>query len=164
VQYLPGAEPRQPWQLVADDGEEELSMEKLLAALEHTARALRALGREVLLFAPPPASGFDIARCADRLENGLLTLPERNGCAFARADYEEYRRPTLAFLAAVEQRKLLPVVRFDGTLCHNGTCTAQLDGVLLYQDATHLSRIGSRLLAERMGWRGSLLPDARQQH
>jgi hypothetical protein len=164
VQYLPGAEPRQPWQLVAADGEEELSVEKLLAALEHTVRALRALGRDVVLFAPPPATGFDVARCADRLENGLLTLPERSGCAFARADYEEFRRPTLAFLAAVERRNLLPVVRFDGTLCHDGNCAAELNGVLLYQDATHLSRAGSRLLAERMGWRGSLLPDARRSH
>jgi hypothetical protein len=159
VQYLPGAEDKH-WRLVvvSPDGtaERDLDVQYLLAALGRTADAVRALGKRVMLFAPPPAGHFNVARCADRLYAGQFMLPPRAECGIDRASYEEYRRPTLAFLRAVQARNLLPVVSFDGHLCDGSTCVTELDGVPLYQDATHLSRPGARLLAERMDWRNAL--------
>jgi peptidoglycan/LPS O-acetylase OafA/YrhL len=155
VQYLPGAEDID-WRLLVASGSRfenvELDRDLLLAALAQTAEAVRALGRRVVLFAPPPADQFDVARCLDRVRAGQLLLPRRGHCNFSRSSYEVYRYPILEFLRAVEERDLLTVVTFNTALCGSGNCIAELDGVLLYRDSTHLSRPGSRLLAERMEW------------
>ena len=88
----------------------------MLDALTRTVAALHAMGKALVLVAPPPSADFDVARCAARRLEGKL-LPDRPcGCEFSVAEYRSARFANLAFLALVERRHIVPVYRFDDAL------------------------------------------------
>jgi hypothetical protein len=153
---VPGAEDR-GWHVLArgDAGtlaEAPQRADLLTASLERTVRAVRDLGRRVVLFAPPPSTAMDPARCTDRMRLKLPTIGAAPDCGFAEADYRALRRPVLDWLADVRTRAIVPVVTLEPALCRNGRCRTSIDGTLLYRDHLHLSTPGARLLGERMGW------------
>lgn len=123
----------------------------VLAGLDRTVRAIRALGKRVVLVAPPPTQGFDIGRCLERLDSGRVTHSDRPSCEIDVAAYHVFRQPTRQLLARAEQEIDLPVIRFDDFLCSAVSCAAQMDGEFLYRDSGHLAPFGSRYLAGEMG-------------
>ncbi|WP_428334221.1 acyltransferase family protein [Novosphingobium sp.] len=150
TQYVPGAEPG--WQMYrAGAGSGAQDGEALLASLARTVAAVRAMGKTVVLIAPPPAAGFDIARCATRLKERKPVADMPGGCDIPVAQYRHLRAPNLSFLAEVERRNIVPVYRFDPSLCHDGRCETTEKGTLLYRDSGHISIPGSVLLGRRLG-------------
>jgi hypothetical protein len=153
AQYVPGAEDKGWSLLVSKNGGswiEPQSRERLQASLRHTVGALRAMGKRVVLFAPPPAAGFDIARCLDRTSAGLLTVLDYPRCEFPVTAYKKHRAQLLDFLAGM--RTVVPIISLDDFLCGTGSCRTRLEGTMLYRDADHLSDPGSEILAQRMHW------------
>ena len=118
--------------------------------LRRSVNQLRALGKEVVIVAPPPNGGFDIARCVERNERGLLTLAAPPGCEVQTAVYHRGFGQVLKMLGVLAAEGIR-VESFDALLCDAKVCRTTMDGTLLYRDKGHLSYDGSRLLVARSG-------------
>lgn len=121
-----------------------------ISSLITTIAKIRALGKRVVLVAPPPTSGFDIGGCLERQLGGAIRWGGQPGCAVDRAEYQSIHANVLALLNSVAAKADIAVIRFDPWLCDSRTCQTLLDGTMLYRDAGHLSQAGSVLMAERM--------------
>ncbi|PSJ38286.1 acyltransferase family protein [Allosphingosinicella deserti] len=154
-QYVPGQEPG--WRALERRGEsfveQAQSMEQLHAALIRTVAAVRHLGKKVVLVAPPPSAGFDMARCQTRESEGKPVIAPNGRCDFSREDYLAFRAPISRFLTEAGQRGIVPIFSFDAALCGSGTCRISAGGKPIYRDPAHLSIVGSRALGRelRMG-------------
>jgi peptidoglycan/LPS O-acetylase OafA/YrhL len=115
--------------------------------LKRTVDAVRALGKRVVVVSPPPASGFDIGRCTERLETELPILGVNHECRIDVNAYRKERAAVLEFLAALPQKAGVQVISFDSYLCDSGTCRTYVDGTFIYRDRGHLSHEGSVFMA-----------------
>jgi peptidoglycan/LPS O-acetylase OafA/YrhL len=154
VQYLPGAEVEKPTALLVQAGafQPVLTTQTMLAeALARTTEAIRRAGRKVVFVAPPPSTGDDLGRCLSRIGEHKVVVPDRSSCDFPRATFHHARRFTRDFLAQVEQGGIAPVLHLETMMCADGLCRTRMDGVPLYLDGAHLSRVGARKVGERLG-------------
>lgn len=115
--------------------------------LHATVKAIRNLGKKVVIVAPPPSGIFDVGRCLERLWTGAPIIGTRDGCKIPELEYIEKRRPVLDFLTNFEDGADVQVIRFDEYLCSEGFCQTVIGDTLLYRDSGHLSYNGSILLA-----------------
>lgn len=120
------------------------------AGLKSTVEAIRAMGKKVVLIAPPPSTDFDIGDCLERQISGTLALGGRMGCTIDRAQYQAKRANVLDLLKGVSAAADVAVIRFDPYLCNATECQTLVDGTMIYRDAGHLSYGGSKWLAKRM--------------
>lgn len=160
-QLLTPEDPRHHWRTLSrrDGGcaETEASLEVALEAFRNTVRSLTALGKRVVLVAPPPASDFNIGTCVERRAQGKLVLgAPRDDCDIPLDDYRRSYQRTARLLDALKGEKGLEIVSLDGLLCDDTRCVSTLEGQLLYADAAHLTRDGSILLARKGDWAGAL--------
>lgn len=125
-------------------------MNNAVASLRQTVTQIRALGKKVILIAPPPSLDFNIGACLERQLSGAIAIGARPGCLIERAEYEAKRANVLAFLKVVERDLSLPVIRFEPWLCDATTCQTMLDGTMIYRDGGHLSIEGSKVMVKRM--------------
>ena len=162
VQYIPGAEDL-GWKFLektpTGSAEQNQDLHVLTSHLEATVKALRAAGKRVVLFAPPPSDETDGARCMERASSGKPTVGAPLNCNLNRADYEQMRKPLLQFLQELATANTVPIIYFDQSLCTGDSCRRSIDGVSLYRDGGHLSHPGSRLLGKEMNW-GALVDRA----
>jgi peptidoglycan/LPS O-acetylase OafA/YrhL len=122
-------------------------------ALQHfrkTIQAIRALGKKVVVIAPPPMSGFDVGRCLDRQKSKLPIFGMLEGCQIDAAMYQQERAKVLSFLGAMQAEADTSVIRFDEELCTTKACDTSRDDIALYNDGGHLSVAGSIYLAKRI--------------
>jgi peptidoglycan/LPS O-acetylase OafA/YrhL len=142
------------WRLVSMiDGrwvEEEPSVSLALSAMRRTVDTIRALGKRVVVVAPPPSLGFDIGICLERKATGKLILGVDPACRLPVSEYHRRRAPQLEFLTRLPREAGVGVVSFDPDLCDARFCSTELDGIFLYRDGGHLSYDGSRAIARRM--------------
>ncbi len=122
------------------------------AALQRSIRAVRGLGKRVVIVAPPPsASEVDFGRCFELKASGKVIMGANNrSCAITEAVYRAERAPVRALLDHVARESDVAVLSLDEFLCQQGTCAIEMDGVALYRDAGHLSYDGSRLLGQKL--------------
>ena len=119
-------------------------------ALVSTIGRIRALGRRVVIVAPPPSDGFDYTHCLERRARNRTLLGGFVDCNIPLAQYHASKRQVFAFLRQVQARADVGVVSFDSFLCNAKECRTALDGTFLYRDDGHLSYQGSVLLARAM--------------
>ncbi|OQW91554.1 MAG: hypothetical protein BWK78_04275, partial [Thiotrichaceae bacterium IS1] len=129
--------------------EQEPTVYGAVEAMRKTVEKLRELGKQVVIVAPPPMSGFDSGRCLERKATGLLILGVISDCNIPISDYHKKQELVLDFLQQV-QRELVPVVYFDEILCSKLSCSTLLDGKFVYRDSGHLSYDGSQIVAKKM--------------
>jgi len=122
------------------------NVDTTVEGLRRTVEAVRSMGKQVVLVAPPPNVGFDIGRCVERLERNLPNFGAPPQCEIRESVYRSERKGVLEVLDR-SAKQGLEVIRFDDQLCHGGRCATQLDGTLLYRDSDHLAYDGSLLLA-----------------
>ena len=133
-----------------------------LMSFRETVKRVRALGKRVVVVAPPPSSGFDIGRCLELKASRRIFLgADEPGCRISSVAYRRAKAPILEFLATLPQDAHVNVVSFDEFLCSKTTCQTELDGVFIYQDGGHLSVDGSKVLAKRMKLAERLLAAAK---
>jgi peptidoglycan/LPS O-acetylase OafA/YrhL len=132
-----------------------------LAAMRDTVQALRALGKRVVIVAPPPSSGFDPSRCLERKASNRTLLKRFIDCDIPIADYRASKREVLAFLDKVQAVADVDVVSFDATLCPDSDCVTELDGTFVYRDEGHFSYDGSIAVGKRMALGAVLAKAAR---
>jgi peptidoglycan/LPS O-acetylase OafA/YrhL len=105
-----------------------------------TTRAIEALGKRVVIVAPPPTSGKDIGACLKRAT--LLNL-DVAACDFPAAAARANDANVTTLLRSLEAKGIV-VAWLADQLCREDVCPASKDGVFLYLDAGHLSAEGSR--------------------
>ncbi len=118
--------------------------------MRHTVQALRALGRKVIVIAPPPASGFNMGRCLERLETGKPILGAPRGCAIDAAEFRSARQAVRSLMTALPNLADVEVLQPESVLCDTVLCRTHAGGTFIYRDAGHLSREGSVYLARIM--------------
>lgn len=119
----------------------------LLDDMSETVKRLRAMGKRVMVVAPPPSAPFDIAGCLERRQARRWTIGATPGCVIDEADDRRRRAAEHRFIMDLAKSDArLPVLRFEPLLCDGMTCQVERDGVPLYRDQGHLSHEGSRLL------------------
>jgi peptidoglycan/LPS O-acetylase OafA/YrhL len=152
-QYLAPSTGKILWRSLAlADGhffEHQPSSSETLLAIERTIKKLRAIGKRVVIVAPPPSSNFDIGRCLKRKAAGMLIWGTYNDCNIPIADYHEVEAPVLKLLQRVRNELDVPVVSFDQSLCSESLCVTSLENTVLYLDKGHLTDEGSRILAKK---------------
>ena len=136
------------------------SIENSAEVLERTANQLRAIGKKVVLVAPPPSANMDLGACQERLAGGRIALGAAAGCLLPVSVYRSQREQELALLDRLE-RASFPVIRLDPYLCDEQTCRTLIDSILIYRDRGHLSYEGSRFLATHMDWASLIEQQAR---
>src|SRR5580700_8955622 len=129
------------------------SVEVALAGVRRTAAAVRALGKRVVVVAPPPSDGLDMGRCAERLARGWPILGGDSQCRLSVAAYRHDAARVLDLLRALPPRAGVEVISFDAYLCDATWCSSYLDGKLIYRDTDHLSYEGAELLGRAVDLR-----------
>ncbi|MBF0427193.1 MAG: hypothetical protein HQL66_15380 [Magnetococcales bacterium] len=119
-----------------------------IVGLKKTIEAIRAMGKRVVFVAPPPASGFDIGRCTERLVEGLPVIGGARDCNITVRAYHATRRDVLDLLAAIEADSGIEVIRFDRYLCNGDSCKSRVGGIPIYGAGDHLSQTGSAHLGK----------------
>jgi peptidoglycan/LPS O-acetylase OafA/YrhL len=162
-QYLEVPDKNRMWRSLTNlDGslvERQPTTALAIAAMRNTVEKVRALGKRVVVVAPPPSAGFDIGLCLERKATGRLTLGANRDCNIPVADYHAKRAPVLNFIKQLHTEVDVNIVNFDSVLCSATVCASELDGKFVYRDSGHLSYDGSQLLARKMDW-GVLLPES----
>lgn len=130
-------------------------------AMKATIEAIRAQGKKVVVVAPPPSGGFDVARCLERMERGMPTIGMRGQCEIGLQAYRIEQKEVLAFLAELPRQADVDVIPLADHLCLGTSCRTYADGTFLYRDAGHLSYGGSILIARGMGLSTKVLSAAR---
>lgn len=142
--------------------EVEPSLSLAIERLGATVSKVRALGKKVVVVAPPPASGFNIGQCLELKASGKVFLgADRDSCRISTTAYHRHQALVRQFLDQLPDAAAVNVVRFDEALCSAQTCETELGGIFVYRDAGHLSIDGSRQLALRMGLANQLLAVAK---
>lgn len=117
------------------------SMAVVGAALLDTAERIRALGKEVVIVSPTPATGTNIGQClaAAKLSGGTLLA-----CDFPLADSGSTNQQAIAFLRDLSGR--IPVIDLTELICPDNQCSTHKADVFLFRDQGHLSVEGAEWL------------------
>lgn len=122
-----------------------------IESMRYTVDRLRAIGKRVVVVAPPPSSDFDVGSCLERKATGKLILGTDNkDCRISVESYVKSQAAVLQFLNRLPKEAGVNVVRFDGLLCSRQFCETQLNGVFIYRDSGHFTNSGSREVAKKM--------------
>lgn len=149
-QYMTAAE----FGLLARGAEADVAVEggvePALRALGATIGAIRAMGKKVVVIAPPPALDWDAGMCSERRLRGLLTLGDHADCGIDDAAYRAKRRLVLTFLKRVESDLGTSVIMFDDALRQGDKYRTANGNDIWYIANGHLSYKGSEDLARQM--------------
>lgn len=124
-----------------------------IEGIKKTADAVRALGKRLVIIAPPPSLStdfLDVARCTERLDRGLPTMGVAEECSINVDVYHNRKRKVLEFLGVLPEKAGVEVIDFDSYLCDSALCRTFIDGTFIYRDGGHLSHEGSVFLANAM--------------
>lgn len=119
---------------------EDLADARNVAPFERTLRRLAAAGKQVTIVGPTPSNGVDFGKCFVRHGADFAS------CDFARASIDGRHGAIVARLREVAARSGAAFVDLTDAICDGAVCRASVGGTLIYRDAGHLSREGSRHL------------------
>jgi peptidoglycan/LPS O-acetylase OafA/YrhL len=126
------------------------SLETALAALKRTVHSIRALGKRVVVLAPPPSGNFDIGSCLERRASGKFFFGASHHCEISAEIYRQSSAILHDFLSRIPIVSGTNVISLDAILCDEFWCKTEMDGILFYRDIGHLSYSGSEFLAKHI--------------
>ena len=144
AQYLYPAWDHYRWRILKMAGGElveyEPSVSLAIEGMRKTVDQVRALGKRIVVVAPPPSSGFDIGLCLDRKANGKVILGASARCEVPVLDYQRHQARVLEFRQATWS---------SSTFSHSsGRSATALRAIVPHRNRVHvhLSRLGSSLV------------------
>jgi hypothetical protein len=152
------------WMLVRGEAEfsnEEVTPDLVATGIGSMIDALRKSGKKVVVLAPPPANGMEIAECLERTTAGLVTFDAPKNCLMEREAVRDYRAATVSLLNAVSETSKVSVLDVYDFLCNETECKTMIDGVPLYRDSGHLSVEGAVLIGKKTELASRILSEAR---
>ena len=111
---------------------------------------LRAIGKKVVIVAPPPAMSFDAGRCEERKQNQMIRLGEYANCIMPYDDILDLRKDVYAFMDTVQRKSNIEIIKFDEHLIEDNFVITNRDQINIFIANAHLSYKGSVLLAREM--------------
>lgn len=131
---------------------ENIQSELIVARTKLTIEAIRALGKRVVIVAPPPGPGFDAGRCNERLHSGKWSFGGTPDCQFELDKANLRSQAVLSLLEKISREASVDVITFEQVLCSDTTnrCATRWGDTVLYRDVGHLSYEGSVALAKKM--------------
>jgi peptidoglycan/LPS O-acetylase OafA/YrhL len=119
-------------------------------AFVKTVLAVRQTGRKVVIISPPPTAEYDIARCMERADRGLPILSHESSCIFPASVFRKRNTKLFELYEKLEKHANVNVIRLDLALCDDTICQTRIEGVPIFRDYGHLSRVGSVALLSRL--------------
>jgi SGNH domain (fused to AT3 domains) len=140
-QYLWGSD------LILDTGKRVPDSSQLVIKyLGETVSALQAMGKKVVIVAPPPAGNFDIGLCIERLKSGLWIWNAPKNCLISTdLDHERYGK-VISMLRDTSRIYDVHVIWLSDYLCDVKNCKVLYNGIPIYMDGAHLSYSGSETI------------------
>ncbi|MBN9787543.1 acyltransferase [Pseudonocardia sp. TMWB2A] len=138
--------------------EKKATPDAALQAAGRTITALRAMGKKVVVIAPPPALDWDAGMCSERILRGMPTYGDYADCSIPDAEYKAKRKAVLTFMQELQKRFDVDVIMFDDALRSGNGYRTREDGKIIYISNGHLSYTGSEFLAKQMHM-GQLIAD-----
>jgi len=130
------------------------SPQQAAADLSQTVQQLVAMGKHVVVIAPPARADFDVGMCLERVARGKLNLRDA-GCKItvaAKTKIQGDVNATMALLTAANLGVNVRFVDLAAPLCDQANCATTMGGAALYRDDRHFSVPGSTLLAKQQHW------------
>jgi hypothetical protein len=128
----------------------DASISEATRGLQDTIDAIRALGRRVVVIAPPPSQGFDIGACLERRADDKVALGAPADCAVTMAGYKEYYGGVIDLLHRLSVVANVEVIDFDGLLCDASACQTRTGETFIYRDIAHFSYDGSIWMGRKL--------------
>lgn len=125
-------------------------MDTAVRTMSDTIRAVRALGKRVVVVGPPPASGSDIGACLERKARGRLMLGSRADCELPLPEVRAFQAGVDRFLDRLRAETGVAVIDFKEFLCDGQRCVVEMDGGFLYRDDGHFSVPGSLAVGRKL--------------
>lgn len=119
-----------------------------------TVDRIHAMGKQVVVVSPTPATGQDFGQCLAAAE--LAGGPE-TACDFPLTGIADVNRKALEFLRALADQ--VPLIDLTKLICPSGQCRTRQGNVFVFRDAGHLSIEGSEWLGRTFRF-GTLIRQA----
>lgn len=129
-----------------------------ITQMVETINKLISYGKQPIIVAPPPRSGFDIGECWKRKLSGLIVLG-RSDCNFQMDEYYSYQEGIINGLKEIENRTNIHVLWFNDIICDGEVCSTIFDGKSLYKDEGHLSIPGAVWAVPQLNLLESMIGD-----
>jgi peptidoglycan/LPS O-acetylase OafA/YrhL len=140
-EYLDGSD------LVLGTGERVPNSPALvIKELGKTVLGLRAMGKKVVIVAPPPHGGFNMGLCVERLKSGLWKWNAPQNCLISTDYYHESDRKVISMLKDTSLIYDVSVIWLSDYLCDVKTCKTYYGDAPVYNDGGHLSYSGSEAI------------------
>jgi hypothetical protein len=108
-----------------------------------TVESLRAMGKMVVVVAPPPKTGVDLGLCVERLQSGLPSLGVPADCSIDVSAYRASRKDVIGLLQRITATAQVNVIWPGDEFCRGSRCKTVDGGTPIYRDAGHFSYEGS---------------------
>ncbi|UMY63941.1 acyltransferase family protein [Pseudomonas sp. LS.1a] len=129
---------------------EKSTPERAMKDMRNVVEKLKALGKQVVIIAPPPPLNTTIVSCIQgEMANPSLTN-QSNKCLLDRALFERSHKNVLNLMKYAETTLGAKVIYLSDALCDAKSCKTIIDGVPIYRDPGHLSTTGSVKLYQKM--------------
>ncbi|WP_087501559.1 acyltransferase family protein [Pseudomonas sp. SID14000] len=123
--------------------------ERAMKDMQVVVEKLKALGKQVVIIAPPPPLNNTIVSCIQG-EMVNPSLNQSNKCLLDRKLFERSHKNVLNLMKYAETTLGAKVIYLSDVLCDANSCKTIIDGVPIYRDPGHLSTTGSLKLYEKM--------------
>jgi hypothetical protein len=123
--------------------------ERAAEAFLRTLAELRQVGRKIVVIVPPPRATFDVARCLERIDEGLPVIHASPDCTIDLAEDRKNNAGVRKFFAKVMAESDATFIDLPAILCDDKKCRTRIDGIALYRDSGHLSHEGARYIFKR---------------
>lgn len=129
---------------------EKSTPERAMKDMRNVVEKLKALGKQVVIIAPPPPLNTTIVSCIQgEMANPSLTN-QSNKCLLDRKLFERSHKNVLNLMKYAETTLGAKVIYLSDALCDAKSCKTIIDGVPIYRDPGHLSTTGSVKLYQKM--------------
>lgn len=122
-----------------------------VAGIRSLVEEVRAMGKRVVVIAPPPSSGINIGDCLERRARGRIVLGQYRDCDIPVFERLAYQGRTLKMLEQLSSEAGVKVVSLDSFLCDERVCKTEINGKFIYRDYAHLSYEGSSIVFRQSG-------------
>jgi peptidoglycan/LPS O-acetylase OafA/YrhL len=133
--------------LLTPNGPLQQNINNASKALIATINSVKALGKQVIVIAPPPLATFDVGVCLER-KASKLPLAGRQNCDIPYAEYQATDKDVIALLKKINQEAAVTVLWPADALCDTKTCRTTWDNAPIYRDKSHLSTRGVAIFAK----------------
>lgn len=129
-------------------------MQFAVESIGATIHSIQAMGKNVVLFGPPPSVGEDPSECLERKIEGKVLLA--GVCSIDSKAAFRFDAAVNEFLDKSAERYGVQIVRISDALCSGDNCITERNGVPVYRDSGHLSYVGSKVVFNLLRSAGKL--------